>query len=168
MQTSSFTLCLRAYFTFVQLVISESELFLGVAGCRDTLILYYFLIRIFTDLDTILISSQWSERHGEVYMEVAVVSWFWCWLCSCWRLSGLHVPWSHCAISTPSGLLKFVPGYAISSRPLWAQAILLRNKRFLNYSMLALLNVFVLGTCQSLGFPECLLHVQVKTWIEAF
>lgn len=62
---------------FGQLIISESELFLGVAGCRDTLILYYFLIHIFTDLDTILI-SQWSERHGEVYMEVTVVNWFWC------------------------------------------------------------------------------------------
>lgn len=143
-------------------IISENKLFLGVAGCRDTLILYYFLIHIFTDLDTILI-SQWSERNGEDYIQVRVVVWFWCWLCSCWDPSGIASAFDHATQDSchQCCLCLFVLGYPIG---LFGH----------NWLSLAALKIFDVGpaycvcakylpVCRFSSVPGC---VCKWTWIE--
>lgn len=46
-------------------------MFLGVAVYKGTLIFYYFLIHIFTDLDKTFI-SQWLGKNGKGYIQVTV------------------------------------------------------------------------------------------------
>lgn len=53
------------------IIISENKLFLGVAMYKGTLIFYYFLIDVFTDLDKTSI-LHWLEKNGKGYIQVTV------------------------------------------------------------------------------------------------